>query len=157
MKRLTTNKPKGMTENMLNMVFGKNNEVYLRGLGENQEDISLVEYCKKEYNRLYDDSLDDTWTAENFGELMDDDSLLSIMYWACVGFCEVRARLEVYEDESEKIRTACTKPCHMGKDIKLIKREYKEGHEPYGQILAQYECQLKTCPKICSAYKHITN
>ena len=155
MKRLTTNEPNGMTENMLNMVFGKDNEVWLRGLGDNEEDISLVNYCRKEYNRLYEDSLDDTLTAENFGELMDDDSLLSIMYWACVGFCEVRGRLEVYEDEAEKIRTTCVKSCHMGKDIKLIEREYKEGHEPYGEILAQYEHQLKTCPRICSNYKKV--
>lgn len=63
--------------------------------------------------------------------------------------------LEKYQNEAVKIMNTCSKPCHMGKDIKLIEREYNEGHEPYGVILAQYECQLRDCPKICPRYKVI--
>lgn len=153
LKRITTNNPNGMSENMRNMVFAKNNEVYLRGLGDNAEDISLVNYCRIEYEKQHKCELEKDISAEDFGEYMDYGDLLSNFYWACVGFCEVRARLEVYEDEAEKIRTTCAKHCHMGKDIKLIEREYNEGHEPYGEILAQYEHQLKVCPRICSNYK----
>jgi hypothetical protein len=155
MKRLTTNEPSGMTENMLNMVFGKNNEVYLRGLGENGEDISLVNYCRKEYEKLHGCELEKDISAIDFGDYMDDDDLLSIFYWACVGFSEVRQRLMRYEDEAQKVRMTCSKPCHMGKDIKLIEREYNLGHKPYGEILAQYERQLEECPKICSRYKPV--
>jgi hypothetical protein len=68
---------------------------------------------------------------------------------------EVLKKLADYEDEAEKILTCCSKPCHMGKDIKLIEREYREGHEPYGQILAQYERQLEECPKICPRYQRV--
>jgi hypothetical protein len=152
MKRLTTENPQGNTENMLNMVFVKNGEVYLRGIEEDYTDISLVDYCKSEYKRLYDSEIEESDPCE-FGEYMDDDSLLSVFYWACVGFAEVRQRLTKYEDESEKISMTCSKPCHMGKDIKLIEREYNQGHEPYGQILAQYERQLEECPKICFRYQ----
>lgn len=64
-------------------------------------------------------------------------------------------RLAFYEDEADKIRMCCAKPCHMGKDIKLIEREYGEGHAPYGAILAQYERQLKECPRICPRYEKV--
>lgn len=30
---------------------------------------------------------------------MDDDSLLSLFYWACVGFAEVREHLKYYEEK----------------------------------------------------------
>jgi hypothetical protein len=155
MERLTTENPKGNTEIMLNIVFVKDNEAWLRRTGENGEDISLINYCIKEHKDFYGYEFDGETSAEEFGEYMDGDDLFCTFYWACVGFAEVRHRLIKYEDESEKIRMTCTKPCHMGKDIKLIEREYNEGHEPYGEILAQYERQLETCPKICSNYKPV--
>lgn len=63
--------------------------------------------------------------------------------------------LEKYQCEAKKIMITCSKPCHMGKDIKLIEREYELGHKPYGEILAQYEQQIKDCPKICPRYKAV--
>lgn len=154
MIKILTESPSDNVETMHNWVFVKNEEVYLRGIGEDGKDISLVDFCKDKYKSLYDSEIEEDDPCE-FGEYMDDDSLLSLFYWACVGFAEVRQYLKFYEDESERIKMTCTKPCHMGKDIKLIEREYKEGHEPYGQILAQYENQLKECPKICSSYREI--
>lgn len=151
MKLITTENPKDMVETMHNMVFVKNKEVYLRGIGEEETDISLVDYCKGEYKELYNKDIN--VDAEEFGEYMDDNSLLSVFYWSCVGFAEVREQLKTYEAEAEKIRMCCTKPCHMDKDIKLIEREYEEGHKPYGTILAQYEGQLRDCPKMCTRYK----
>lgn len=99
MKRITTNKPVGMSENMRNMVFAKDNEVYLRGFGENGEDISLVNYCRPEYEKLHKYELEKNISACDFGEYMDDNDLLSNFYWVCVGFCEVRARLMHYEEK----------------------------------------------------------
>lgn len=151
MKLITTENPKDMVETMHNMVFVKNREVYLRGIGEDGTDISLVDYCKNEYKELYNQDI--SVDADEFGEYMDDDSILSVFYWTCVGFAEVREQLKNYESEAEKIRMTCSKPCHMGKDIKLIEREYEEGHKPYGRILSEYECQLRDCPKMCTRYK----
>lgn len=116
MERLTTNEPQGNTETMLNMVFVKNEEVYLRGIGDDSTDISLVDYCKSEYKRLYGEDIDAD--ATEFGEYMDDDSLLSLFYWACVGFAEVRQRLMKYEDEAEKI---VIKPYKCVKGVALEK------------------------------------
>lgn len=102
MKRLTSNEPQGNTGLMLNMVYVKDNEVYLRGLGENNENISLVDYCRKIYEEEYGIELYKDISAEDFGDYMDDDTLLSVFYWACVGFAEVRERLMVFEDEAER-------------------------------------------------------
>lgn len=63
--------------------------------------------------------------------------------------------LEKYQKEANKIVMTCSRVCHMGKDIKLIEREYNGGHEPYGSILAQYEVQVRECPKICPRYKPV--
>ena len=98
MKRLTTNEPKGMVESMRNMVFAKNNEIYLYNMGENSEDISLVDYCKKECKEKCDSHFSDDWNATTFGELMDCDCPVSAFYCACVGFYDIRQRLMKYED-----------------------------------------------------------
>lgn len=97
MNRLTTNEPVGNIGVMLNMVYVKDNEVYLRRLGENDEDISLVNYCRQIYEQEYG-KLEKDISAVDFGEYMDDDTLLSVFYWACVGYAEVRERLMKYED-----------------------------------------------------------
>ncbi|ACA57370.1 hypothetical protein FDC45_17805 [Clostridium botulinum] len=97
MKKIITENPNNNTEAMHNMVFGKDGEVYLRGIGEDYTDISLVDFCKEEYKRLYDIEIEESDPCE-FGEYMDDDSLLSLFYWACVGFAEVREKLKYYEE-----------------------------------------------------------
>lgn len=98
MRKIINESPEGMVENMHNFVFVKNKEVYLRGIGEDYTDISLVDYCKDEHKRLYDSEIEESDPCE-FGEYMDDDSLLSLFYWACVGFAEVRERLKYYEEK----------------------------------------------------------
>ncbi|KHO36733.1 hypothetical protein OR62_11090 [Clostridium tetani] len=98
MKKLINENPKNMTANMHNMVFVKDKEVYLRGIGEDYTDISLVDFCKEEYKRLYDAEIEESDPCE-FGGYMDDDSLLSLFYWACVGFAEVREHLKYYEEK----------------------------------------------------------
>lgn len=40
--KIITDNPKSNIGNMHNMAFVKDNQVYLRGLGKNNEDISLV-------------------------------------------------------------------------------------------------------------------
>ncbi len=92
--RLTTENPQSNVDRMLNMVKAINNEVFLRNVYE--EDISLIDYCKAEYKRLYNEDIDAS--VEEFGEYMDDDSLLSMFYWMTVGYAELRLRLSQYED-----------------------------------------------------------
>jgi len=101
--RLTTNNPETTMENILNMVFVKNNEVYLRDLGENSEDISLVDYCKKECKAICNSNYSNDYDSETFGELMDCDCTVSVFYVVCVGFAEVRRRLMKYEDKDKEL------------------------------------------------------
>ncbi|MGH4125127.1 MAG: hypothetical protein ACREV6_19600 [Clostridium sp.] len=103
MKRLTTNNPETMIENMMNMVFAKDKEVWLRNLGEEGQDISLVDYCKKECKAECDAQYSDDWNAETFGEVMDCDCSVSAFYMVCVGFAEVRQRLMKYEDQDKEL------------------------------------------------------
>ncbi len=97
---VVTEEPNGNIESMRNMVYIKNKEVYLRGLGEDDKDVKLVDYCESENKRLYGTEIEAD-TSE-FGDYMDDDSLLSLFYWACVGFAEVREILKQYEDLNAK-------------------------------------------------------
>ena len=101
MKKLITENPKNNTEFMHNMVFVKNKEVYLRKIGDDETDVSLVDFCKEEYKKLYDIEIKENDPCE-FGEYMDDISLLSLFYWACVGFAEVREHLKHYEKIEEE-------------------------------------------------------
>ena len=94
-KRLTTENPEGNIEYMLNMTKCINKEVYLRDL-TGEGDISLVDYCKKEYKRLHGTDID--VGVDEFGEYMDDNNLLSLFYWMAVGYAELRLRLTTYED-----------------------------------------------------------
>lgn len=97
MRKMITENPEGMVENMHNMVFVKEAEVYLRGMGKKEEDISLVKFCKEQYKNLNGSEIEESDPCE-FGEYMDDDSLLSQFYWLCVGFAEVREKLKCYEE-----------------------------------------------------------
>ncbi|EQB3099713.1 hypothetical protein ACYIU4_001035 [Clostridium botulinum] len=103
MKKTITENPKTNVDVMHNMVFVKDKEVYLRGIGEDYTDISLVDFCKEEYKRLYDIEIEESDPCE-LGEYMDDDSLLSLFYWSCVGFAEVREYLKKYENIKENIK-----------------------------------------------------
>lgn len=94
-KRLTTDEPQGNTGYMLNMTKVIDKEVYLRNI-DGESNIRLVDYCKVIYKEEYGADIDAS--AEEFGEYMDDDSLLSLFYWMSVGHAELGLRLAAYED-----------------------------------------------------------
>lgn len=97
MKKIITENPQTMVENMHNCVFVKNKEVYLRF---NDEEISLVDYIRKMDKELYGIEHNDSYcNAEEFAEYMDDDRFTCIMYHALVGFAEVRNYLKYYEEK----------------------------------------------------------
>lgn len=97
MKKIITENPQDMIERMHNFVFGKNNEIFVRFV---DKDISLVEYIRKMDKELYDIEHDDSYcNALDFGDYMDDDRFTCIMYWALVGFGEVRNYLKYYEEK----------------------------------------------------------
>lgn len=117
MNRYTTNKPAGNVEGYRNFVFIKDQEVYLRGM-ENDEDVSLDEYCKKQCKIKCDADYNDV-PVDEFAEYLDCDCPISALYFAALGAAELRERLSRYEDtglEPEDIKTITTavaepKPC----------------------------------------------
>lgn len=100
MRKLITDKPSNMAEMRHNFVFVKDREVFVR---TDDGDISLVEYIRKMDKELYNiDHDDDYCNAVEFGEYMDEDRFTCDMYWALVGFAEVREHLKKYESEEEQ-------------------------------------------------------
>ena len=100
-KRYTTENPEGMVEGFRNFCFIKNGEAWLRDLN-GEGDISLINYCKKLYKEQFDTELECDDPGE-FGDYMDGDDLISIFYWTCCGFAEVREKLKYHEDEIDKV------------------------------------------------------
>jgi len=98
MRRLTVDEPSNNMESIWNIVFVKDNDVWLKGLGEDNEDINLVDYCKKEFKKQRGYELEGDISTEDFGDYMEDEDLLSNFYWTCVGFAEVRQQLKKYYD-----------------------------------------------------------
>ena len=97
MDKLITDNPSNMREMRHNFVYVKDHEVYVR-LADG--DISLVEYIRKMDKELYDiDHDDDYCNAIEFGEYMDDGRFTCDMYWALVGFAEVREKLKIVEEQ----------------------------------------------------------
>jgi len=94
-RRLTTEEPHGNVENMLNIIKIIDCEVYLRNWN-GEGDLNLVDYCKAEYKRIYGTELEAN--AEEFGEYLDGDDLLSLFYATVVGYAELRERLKIFED-----------------------------------------------------------
>jgi hypothetical protein len=99
MKRLTFDDPQWNTENMLNRAFVKDRQAYLRGLLDHgKEDISLVDYCASECSKTCKKKLNNM-SAEDFGDYMDCDCPIALLYWIAVGAAELRERLKDYEDK----------------------------------------------------------
>jgi hypothetical protein len=120
-KRLTTENPQGNMENMLNITKVINGEVYIRNWN-GEMDLNLVDYCKEQYKSIYgrsiDADLEEKITAEEFGEFMDGDDLLSLFYWTAVGYAELRERLKLYEDTGLSPKQAESVGLHKEKNAK---------------------------------------
>ena len=104
-KGLITENPKTNVELLLNRVYVKDNEVWLKGLGSGK-DISLVDYCNNEHEQTYGWKIEETDPVE-FGEcLFGSGDMIEMFYFLATGFAEVRAKLkfliESVEGEGEK-------------------------------------------------------
>lgn len=120
MNRFVTDNPQNNTENMLNLVFVKDKEVYVRGAGECDSDCRLIDFtcamCAKNTNcdgSIAEEIKDD---IDTFWDVMLDCAMdgceIANAYFALIGFAEVRERLRDYEnagvmpDEIQKAVTA---------------------------------------------------
>lgn len=97
MKNIVIENPEGMVENSHNYVFVKDREVYVRAV---DGDISLVDYICQIDKELYGIEHDKSYcNSSDFGESMDEEIFTCEMYWALVGFAEVREKLKYYEEK----------------------------------------------------------
>ena len=106
MKRFVTDNPQDNMENMLNLVFIKDSEVYVRGAGKDFTDCRLIDFacamCAKSEDcngSVMQEIKDD---IDTFGDVMMDCSMdgceIADAYFALIGFAEVRERLREYEN-----------------------------------------------------------
>ncbi|WP_434510122.1 hypothetical protein [Desulfitobacterium sp. AusDCA] len=92
---LVTDNPQGNYQWLHNMTVVKDKEVYLRDFN-GEGDLSLVDYCKRECKSKCDSDIDAG--AEEFGEYMDCDCIVSCFYGMAVGHAELREHLKQYEE-----------------------------------------------------------
>lgn len=107
----------------LNLFFVRNGEAYVRGYGENGEDISLIDFVKKIANQQMisipyeiSDYLTDC-LLDNEPE--SKEGLLALFYTAGWAFAEIRERLKKYEEsrlEPEEVKSLIEKSKEAGND-----------------------------------------
>lgn len=141
MNKLVTDNPMDNGMMMLNLVFVKDHEVWIRYGGEEGKDCSLVEFCKRlcsaytscNYDEVpykVDDDLD------NIGDILMDCSgdgcPVGTMYFAMIQAAEMRERVRKYEDhgvmpdELERLKL-CQHDCN----IDCLLKKYNELKERY--------------------------
>lgn len=98
---IITDAPETNVSNALNLFFVRNGEAYVRGYGENGEDISLIDFVKRiaiiqaipipyEISEYLTDCLYDGPESE--------EGLLALFYTAAWAFAEIRERLKECEE-----------------------------------------------------------
>lgn len=108
MNRLTTDKPNGSYENALNLFYGKDWEVWVRGGGAAPEypDVRLIDYIRdiaRRHKLAFTPEADDMTFAEETNDALLDGTdtlegvvgMLHTAGWVCA---TLRARLAAYED-----------------------------------------------------------
>jgi hypothetical protein len=99
---IVTDNPDTNVSTALNLFFVRNGEAYVRGYGENGEDISLIDFVKRiaiiqaipilyEISEYLADCLLDN-------EPESEEGLLALFYTAAWAFAEIRERLKKYEE-----------------------------------------------------------
>ena len=143
MMPLVTDNPQNNTENMLNLVFVKNKEVWVRYGGEDGQDCPLTSFCMRlcnEYSECLYSSLSfyENEDLDTIGDLLMDCSaegcLVGTMYFAMIQAAELRERLRLYEnhgvmpDELERL-----KKCRHECKIDCLLERYDELRERLGE------------------------
>lgn len=101
-KRLTTDDPQDNVENMFNLAFIKDSQVWMRCCGDDNKDCTLLAFvgqiCKKCNCNVVPETEDD---AEFCCSMMDcafDLCPVANVYFGLVQAAELRSRLKAYED-----------------------------------------------------------
>jgi hypothetical protein len=109
MKKLVNDNPQSNMEHMINIVrIGDGSEkeghwIYLRGMGENGEDIDLCEYIRLQNPEEWGE-----YSNEEMDEVMCDEisDPLRLIYWLAFSACNLREALRDYENADNWISCA---------------------------------------------------
>lgn len=102
-QRLTYDEPEGIYESMHNTAFVLDREVMLRGLGYDGSDINLCAYCASICADKCKTDLSHVPSSE-FGEYMDCDCPVAVLFFVAAGAAEMREKLKRFEDTEEAAR-----------------------------------------------------
>lgn len=103
---LVTDKPETNVSNALNMFCVKDRQTFVRGYGENGQDIDLIDFVKKiaKRQRIPMQKMDAHEVAEHLTDVLFDgepeskEGLLALFFTAAWAFAEIRERLKEYEE-----------------------------------------------------------
>lgn len=95
LRPLVTENPEGNYQNLHNMTLIKDKQVYLRDYN-GEGDLNLMEYCNRQCKEKCGREPIDA-PAEEFGEYMDCDCVVSHIYHMAIGHAELRHHLGQYE------------------------------------------------------------
>lgn len=101
LKRLTHEPPQGMYEALHNTAYVKEHKVFLRECGVDGQDINLCAYCREQCRKTCGAKLPDV-PEEEFGEYMDCECPIALLYFIAVGAAEMREKLFNLEDMEER-------------------------------------------------------
>lgn len=115
MKTLVTENPEGNYQYLHNMTAIKDKEVYLRDFN-GEGDLNLMEFsnrqCKEKCGREPIEA-----PAEEFGDYMDCDCVVSMFYAMAIGHAELRHRLGQYESSGLSPEDLKERTCSCRMDI----------------------------------------
>lgn len=119
-KRLTTNKPKGNVETMLNYAHGKEKVLIY---DEDGNEVDLTEYAEKNAKKKCKVSAKDIMD----GACMECIKCpIGILYTIAVQAAELRYRLMTLEDKIEA-GELIEPPCKVGDTVYIVGRKYRAG------------------------------
>lgn len=103
---LVTDKPETNVSNALNMFYVKDQQTFVRGYGENGQDIDLIDFVKRiaKRQRIPMQKMDAHEVAEHLTDVLFDgepeskEGLLALFFTAAWAFAEIRERLKEYEE-----------------------------------------------------------
>ena len=98
MNRLTTDKPNGTVEAMLNYAYAKDGRIILR-YGDGEEDIDLCEYISRESERI---GCRNSPEEVMEGGCLECYCVFAVLHVVATQAAELRERLKEYEDREEK-------------------------------------------------------
>lgn len=112
--RLVTEKTEGNYQYLHNMTVIKDKEVYLRDFN-GEGDLNLMEFCNRQCKEKCGREPIDA-PAEEYGDYMDCDCVVSDFYAMAVGHAELRAKLGRYEDSGLSPEDLKERTCEWSED-----------------------------------------